>query len=111
MGVTINSDSSMGVDMKSILKKIGTITVGGLALVGLSVNGNAAVNPEQRGNSAKNEIINDVTEQTPLFLYHADELIYDDGELLSWHYSHRSHSSHSSHSSHQSHQSHYSSRY
>ena len=97
--------------MKKIIKKIGTIALGGLALVGLNINGHAVVNPEQKDSSAKNSIIKEITEQTPLFLYHADELIYDDGELLSWHYSHQSHSSHSSHVSHQSHQSHYSSRY
>ena len=94
--------------MNKIIKKIGMIAIGGLALVGINLNSQAAVNTEFQNESSKNGILNDVNEQTPLFLYHADELIYDNGELLSWHYSHRSHSSHSSH---QSHQSHYSSRY
>jgi len=52
--------------------------------------------------------IQNVTESTPLYLMHANDLFSEDGDLLTWHYSHQSHSSHYSH---QSHHSHYSSRW
>ena len=53
--------------------------------------------------------IENVTESTPLYLIHANDLFSEDGDLLTWHYSHQSHRSHYSHQSHQSHYSHYSS--
>lgn len=55
--------------------------------------------------------IENVTESTPLYLMHANDLFAEDGDLLTWHYSHQSHASHASHASHQSHYSHYSSRW
>jgi len=84
-------------------KKMMKITVwtGGLAaLLGFSSSNSLAnVAPEQG--------IKNVTEETPLYLIHAQDLA-SQNNLLAWHYSHSSHESHWSHSSHHSH---YSSRW
>ena len=94
--------------MKKLISKINSVILGALAVFGISTSGYAAINQFIDDSTSKNDskiIINDINEQSPLYLYHADQIIYDEGQLLTWHYSH---SSHQSHVSHQSHYSHYS---
>jgi len=89
--------------MKKLLKKLWIISVGLLVGAGvISSDADANYTPQEQNH--KKQIVS-ITEETPLYLYHADQLIYDDNTLISWHYSHSSHSSHTSHTSH------YSSRY
>ena len=97
--------------MKKLIGKINSVILGTLAVLGISTSGHAAINQSIDDSTSQNDskiIINDINEQSPLYLYHADQIIYDEGELLTWHYSHQSHGSHQSHVSHQSHYSHYS---
>lgn len=94
--------------MKRFLIKIGALTIGALSTFGLispEVGANVkGLNKNLDTRITKSNI--NVQEQTPLYLYHAEELMYDNGELITWHYSHSSHSSHTSHTSHTSHSSH-----
>ena len=87
--------------MKSFLSKLLVPLTGMLALLGVS-SGDVKARVDTETYLSK------VTEQTPLYLAHAQDLTQAQGELAG-HYSHYSHGSHQSHYSHQSHQSHYSS--
>ncbi|MFC1837241.1 hypothetical protein ACFLYW_00990 [Thermodesulfobacteriota bacterium] len=89
--------------MNKKMQKITVWTGGLLALLGFSSSNSLANVDTEQG-------INKVTETTPLYLIHADDLA-SQNKMLSWHYSHSSHESHWSHSSHSSHYSHYSSRW
>jgi len=96
--------------MKNFFVKIGVTFVSLIALLGVNINtSSATVSPTNTNASElKTTIVNEVTESTPLFLYHANLLDETNNDLLAWHYSHQSHESHYSH---QSHYSHYSSRW
>lgn len=81
--------------------KIASFLTGVAALVGVSF----APNPAVAMIPTYELQIQNVTEQTPVFL---ERSVSGEQEFVAQHYSHRSHSSHSSH---RSHYSHYSSRY
>ena len=96
--------------MKGLFAKVGTTCAALVALLGINLNSANAAIPSIHTNvhDPHITIANEITEQTPLFLYHANQITEVDNDLLTWHYSHQSHNSHYSHSSHYSH---YSSRY
>lgn len=77
--------------------------IAALAGIGLVPNVSVASVPTQATKQIEN-----VTEQTPVFLERATAYKGQEGTLFARHYSHQSHYSHSSH---RSHYSHYSSRY
>ena len=95
--------------MKGLFVKIGTTFGALVAVLGISIHNAGATIPSTHANIPDPQTITtgEITESTPLFLYHANQLVETDNDLLTWHYSHESHSSHYSH---ESHRSHYSSR-
>jgi hypothetical protein len=96
--------------MKDLFAKISALCVMLAALLGINLNNANAVIPPIHTNIHDSQaiIVNEITEQTPLFLYHANQLSDSENNLLTGHYSHYSHESHYSHGSHYSH---YSSRW
>jgi len=98
--------------MKKLIFKISSTITGILAFIGITSNSVTAVPTDQQerlNRDNNNVIIENIDEYSPLYLYHADQIVFDNGELITQHYSHQSHQSHYSHQSHQSHYSHYSS--
>ncbi len=91
--------------MRKIFNKSVVVIVGFLSLIGISV-GNSDVFAFT--NSSICTEYDNMTETTPLYLFHGSDLVAKNDSALQAHYSH---SSHQSHSSHYSHRSHYSSRY
>lgn len=87
--------------MKRFFEKITLFILGVIALLGLNLKDSKAVH---------SSYLTQITPDTPLFLQHAND-IFQNQDVLSWHYSHFSHRSHYSHESHFSHYSHYSSRW
>ncbi len=95
--------------MKSLFSKLGTFFAALAAIIGINFNGTNVTALSNSMNRNNHQIIaeSEVTEQTPLYLYHSNQLL-ENSYLRSWHYSHYSHRSHYSHYSHRSHYSHYS---
>lgn len=99
--------------MKKFFGKIWIATSSIVAILGItSTNAPANIqNSDSVESSSIKIVLSEVQEQSPFYLYHANQLAIDGGEMIAWHTSHASHQSHYSHSSHQSHYSHYSSSY
>lgn len=98
--------------MKKIFGKICIVASSIVAFLGITAtNAPANIQYDDSIIPSKGFILTEIQEQTPFYLYHADQIVIDGDQMIAWHTSHASHSSHYSHSSHQSHYSHYSSRY
>lgn len=98
--------------MKKIFGKIWIAASSIAAFLGITAaNAPANIQHGDSIDSSKKLILTEIQEQTPFYLYHANQIVIDGDEMIAWHTSHVSHSSHYSHSSHQSHYSHYSSKY
>ncbi len=98
--------------MKKLFGKIWIAASSIVAFLGITA-ANAPANIQNNDLTApsKELMLSKIQEQTPFYLYHANQIVVDGDEMIAWHTSHASHSSHYSHSSHSSHYSHYSSRY
>lgn len=99
-----------GIQMRNIFSKAVVFFTGILVSLGISISGtdaNVLTDIDKESTPKDKVFVNEVTEQTPLYLNHADQIFYQDGDLLAQHYSHYSHSSHHSHHSHHSHYSSY----
>jgi hypothetical protein len=93
--------------MDRAIRKICILLASALAFVGISTSSVNASIANNYGDDSQIKL-KQIKSSDPLYLYHAEELSFENNTLISWHYSHQSHSSHYSH---QSHSSHYSSRY
>ncbi len=94
--------------------KIKIIGITLASLLGFNINNaNTAILPAQTNmQNSKMTTIDKITEQTPLFLYHANKVSFSkNNKLIAYDDDDYSHYSHSSHVSHSSHYSHYSSSY
>lgn len=78
--------------MKSVWKRLWLVFVGVFTIIGISSTSDSAIqNPTQQSTIKATQI----TEITPLYLTHANNLFSDSSEVMTaWHYSHSSHYSH-----------------
>ena len=85
--------------MKRVIARIAIFISGIGAIFGFGIgNVNANLPPK----TIDTTYTQNITEQTPLYLFHAEEITLQDNNLIAWHYSHASHASHASHYSHYS---------